>query len=174
MLSMQKEKGKLTNVNPRAELHGKDTVLAVDIKVEHKLSNDILSEFHPTLKAFLYEKGDDAQGELLQDGNHLTKRKFPLIPSIKYGLKLSGYEVVVDFGIDDKSAIEMAGCEIDNFKFEPHEGGTVALSYRVIGHPKEIDIGKLCSLIQQEISISLIEPPQTEISTCAPTLLVGE
>lgn len=167
MFSLDKSVGKLTNVNPRAELHGKDTVLAVDIKVEHKLHNDILSEFHPTLKAFLYEKGDDAQSQLLEDKTHLPKRRFPLIPSFKYDLKLAGYEVKIDFGIDDKSAIEMAGCEIDGFKIEPMEGGTVGLSYRIIGHPKEQDIGKLCSLIQQEINITLIEPPQTDFAEAA-------
>lgn len=167
MLSMDKQQGKLANVNPRAELHGKDTVLAVDIKVEHKASNDILASFHPALKDFLYEKGDEPQGELLDDANHKTKRRFPLVPSLKYELKLAGYEVRIDFGIDDKSAIEMAGCEIDNFKIEPHEGGTVGLSYRIIGHPKESDIGKLCSLIQQEINITLIEPPQQELAEAA-------
>ncbi|SNR98798.1 hypothetical protein SAMN05192560_2097 [Methylobacillus rhizosphaerae] len=109
MFNLDKSVGKLINVNPRAELHGKDTVLAVDIKVEHKLHNDILSEFHPTLKAFLYERGDDDQLELIEDKTHLTKRKFPLIPAFKYELKLSGYEVKIDFGIDDKSAIEMGG-----------------------------------------------------------------
>lgn len=34
MFSLDKSVGKLINVNPRAELHGKDTVLAVDIEVK--------------------------------------------------------------------------------------------------------------------------------------------
>jgi len=58
MFSLKNQAAKLTNVNPRAELHGQDKKLAVDLKFEIKVSNDVLSEFDPSLKGSLYKKAD--------------------------------------------------------------------------------------------------------------------
>ena len=67
MFSLRNQAAKLTNVNPRAELHGQDKKLAVDLKFEIKVSNDVLSEFDASLKGSLYKKADDGQGDLIAD-----------------------------------------------------------------------------------------------------------
>ncbi len=67
MLELCKQKAKLTSVNPRAELHGEDTKLAVDLHFETACSNDILTCFDGKLKAALYKKGNSAQQELIKD-----------------------------------------------------------------------------------------------------------
>lgn len=46
----------ITHVGNRIEMHGDEHVIATDIKIEVKVSNDMLSEFHPTLKSFLFER----------------------------------------------------------------------------------------------------------------------
>ena len=71
MFSLKNQAAKLTNVNPRAELHGQDKKLAVDLKFEIKVSNDVLSEFDASLKGSLYKKADDGQGDLIADPGHL-------------------------------------------------------------------------------------------------------
>ena len=48
----------LTSVNPRAEIHGTDHVMAADLKFEIKVGNDVPSEFDPSLKS-LSKKDDD-------------------------------------------------------------------------------------------------------------------
>ena len=63
MFSLANQAAKLVNVNPRAELHGADKKLAVDLKFEIKVSNDVLSEFDPSLKGSLYKKADDGEYE---------------------------------------------------------------------------------------------------------------
>jgi hypothetical protein len=50
MFSLANQAAKLTNVNPRAELHGQDKKLAVDLKFEVKTSNDVLSEFDSSVE----------------------------------------------------------------------------------------------------------------------------
>jgi hypothetical protein len=51
MFSLENQNAKLTSVNPRAEIHGQDRKMAVDLKFEVKVSNDVLSFFDPRSKA---------------------------------------------------------------------------------------------------------------------------
>jgi hypothetical protein len=163
MFSLEKQQCKLDNVNPRAEIHGPDKVLAVDLKISFKESNDILSEFDPLLKSAFYTKSEAAQGELIDDVNYLPTLKFPLLHALKWEKKYAGYELIVHLGLGGKNSdVEMIECQVDNFKFDLQDGGSVITSFRVIAHPKESELGKLCSLIQQEIEVALLPPDQSE------------
>lgn len=164
MFSLEKQQCKLDNVNPRAEIHGPDKVLAVDLAISFKASNDVLSEFDPYLKAAFYTKGDAAQGELIDDPGYLPQLKFPLIKSaLKWEKEFSGYETIVHLGLGGKNSdVEMIECQVDKFKFEMMDGGSVIVHFRVICHPKESELGKLCAQIQQEIEVSLIPPSEEE------------
>lgn len=158
-----KQAVKIRNVNCRAELHGDEYKVAVDLAIEVKVSNDVLAEFHPDLKTCLFVN-DEApkQSELvLEDSARLTKLRLPLMGNIKWGWEGEGYELFVEHGINRDSGVLMIDCKIDHFTFEPQEGGTVTTRFRVIAHPKEDDIGKLVSLIQQEVGIEL-DPPTAE------------
>lgn len=158
-----KQSVKIRNINPRSELHGDEYKLAVDIGIEVKVSNETLVAFHPDLKRFLFMK-DEApkQNELdLSDGDRLTKLRLPLIGNIKWGWEGEGYELFVEHGVSRNSGVLMIDCKVDHFTFEPQEGGSVGIKFRVIAHPREDDIGKLASLIQQEVGIEL-DPPSAE------------
>lgn len=164
MFSLHKVQCKLDNVNPRAEIHGSDKVLAVDLKISFKASNDVLSEFDPHLKSAFYTKGDQLQGELIDDPTYLPVLKFPLINSaVPWDKEYSGYETIVHLGLGGKNSdVEMIECQVDKFKFELMDGGSVIVHFRVIAHPKESELGKLCAQIQQEIEVSLIPPSEQE------------
>lgn len=79
MFSLQNQAAKLQSVNPRAELHGDEHVMAADLKFEIRVSNDVLSEFDSLLKSALYHKSNGAQGELISEPGHLPHLKFPLM-----------------------------------------------------------------------------------------------
>lgn len=159
MFSLNEQNAKIQNVNARAELHGDEHVTACDIKIDVKLGNDALAEFHPSLKAFLYLKDADAkQGELIDDANHMTKLRMPLLGALKYGWEGAGYQLTVHQGLGGPADIILGDCEVDHIVINPQEGGTVAITARIIAHPNAGDIGKLCTLIQQEVPITL-EPP---------------
>ena len=158
MFSLANQAAKLTNVNPRAELHGQDKKLAVDLKFEAKMSNDVLSEFDPSLKGSLYKKADDGQADLIDDPGHLPALKFPLMGAVKWGKAFEGYETVIHYGISGTQDIHLIECAVDNFRFDCQDGGTVAVSFRVIAHPEASELGRLCEMIQQEVEMSLIEP----------------
>lgn len=159
MFSLQRQNAKLTNVNPRAELHGEDKHLAADIKFEIKVSNDVLSEFDPSLKAAFYRAAEMGEGDMFSDQpGYMPKLKFPLMGPVKWGKDLSGYQVVVHYGVSGAHDITLPDCTVDNFKFDCQEGGTVVMGFRVIAHPQEVDLGRLCGMIQQEVDLSLVEP----------------
>lgn len=165
MFSIENQAAKLTSVNPRAEIHGADHVMAADLKFEIKVSNDVLSEFDPALKASLYRKahpGEEVQPSLQLEPGALPKIKFPLMGPVKWGSELSGYEVIVHYGISGKDDIRLLACEVDQFRFDCLDGGTVVVSFRVIAHPAPGELGRLCEMIQQEVDISLIEPTEVE------------
>lgn len=156
-----KQQVKLSHVNVRNEMHGEDHVTATDIKIEVKVSNDLLAEFHSDLKHFLYLKDDSPdQSELPLDANRATKLRLPLMGPLKWGWEGAGYHLTVEHGINEASYIKLGDCEVDHIVLHPQEGGTVAIVFRVIAHPESEDIGKLCTLIQQEVGITL-EPPST-------------
>lgn len=158
MFSLENQAAKLTNVNPRAEIHGTDHVMACDLKFEAKMSNDVLSFFDPSLKSSLYKKADGHQGELITDAGHLPALKFPLMGPVKWGKEFSGYETVIHYGVSGAQDIHLIDCEVDNFRFDCQDGGTVAVSFRVIAHPEPNELGRLCEMIQREVDITLVAP----------------
>lgn len=164
MFSLLSSPAKLININPRAEIHGPDKALAADLKIEIKVSNDVLSEFDPSLKSSFYKKADEAQGELIEDPGHLPSLKFPLMGPLHWGKEFAGYRTIIHLGVTGQSDIEMIDCEVDHFKFNCQEGGTVIVSFRIIAHPEGSQIGKLCELIQHEISISLTPPSESDVA----------
>lgn len=158
MFSLQNQSAKLSSVNPRAEIHGDEHVMAADIKFEIRVSNDVLSEFDPRLKASLYQKANAAQVELIDEPGHLPSLKFPMMGPVSWSSEFVGYEAVIHYGINGDADIHLSDCEVDKFTFEPQDGGTVIVRFRVIAHPKSEDLGRLCEMIQQEVSMSLVEP----------------
>lgn len=166
MFSLIEKAAKLNNVNLRTELHGDGHRLAVDLSISTKGSNDVLSEFDPQLKAALYRAPDetDSQKDLLGDQpGHLPKLKFPPLSALKWGWNCTGYSATVHCGISGKMNILLIECEIDKFRFECQDGGTVLTSFRIIAHPTAEEVGRLSEMIQQEITLSLTAPTPDEI-----------
>lgn len=165
MFSLTNQEAKLCNVNLRSELHGDGYALAVDLSIEIKVSNDLLSEFDPTLKSSLYRAADanDAKPDLFQDEpGHLPRLRHPLLGSpLKWNCKGIGYETIVHYGVSGNGDIVMADTVIDKFRFDCQDGGTVVAKFRIIAHPTPEEVGRLSEMIQQKIELSLI-PPSTE------------
>lgn len=153
---------KLSNVNVKAEIHDEDTKLAADLSIELRGPNTILEDIAPGLLAVLYRKaedGEDEQGELDLDPQRLSKLAFPFLQQpLKWDKEYTGFTFVMHYGIDEKSATKLADCQVDKWKFECQDGGTVITTFRVIAHPEEDEIGHLCTQIQQSIVMSLIPP----------------
>lgn len=164
MFSLANTNATLVNVNPRAEKHGDENRLACDLKFEVSLPNDVLSEFHPTLKGFLYHKSSNpTDGDLIDqakadDPGWLPNLRIPELQPLKHKAELTGATITVHAPVSKQNDIVIEGCHVDGFTFDCQEGGTVNVTFRAQAHPDEKTIGKLCSYIQEEVEIS-VEPP---------------
>lgn len=159
MFSLKETDLQLANVNPRTEKHGEESVLAADLKLSFKTSNDILSEFHPSLKSALYGKQGGSQGQLVDDPGHLPELRFPQIGRIKWEKKFAGYTLRVHQGATGVDDIVLTDCRVDKFEFDCLDGGSVVFSFRIQAHPDAAQVGRLCALIQQPIMVTL-DPPE--------------
>lgn len=154
---LEAQQAKLTSVNPRAELHGEDKKPAVDLKFEVAADNGVLANFGADLRSSLYTL-PDAQEDLI-DPERLTKLKYPKMSAFKWEQEGVGYTAEIDYGLGGDSNIVLEDLKVDGFRIQPMEGGTVVVTFRAIAHPDESDTGKLCSLIQRDVELTLTAPP---------------
>lgn len=167
MFSLNRTDVKLLHVNARAEKHGDDNVLSLDLKMEFKGENKFLDDFAPGLREALYWKKEDGQvGELF--GGFRPNLRFPDVAPIKWTHEYAGYSLEIESGIDDDSHILLDGCEVNNFSFQCEEGGTVVITFRVQCHPDEEQAGHLLGQIQNVLTIKLT-PPDPNAVQATPT-----
>lgn len=163
MFQLTDHKAKLTNVNPRAELHGDQPKPAFDLMIEVACASTVLNDFHPELRGMLYKKDEDPDLVEQLEGESLTALRLPKLGALKWDQDYSGYTVVVDYGMGGDSNIVLGDVKVDKFKFTAQEGGTVTVQCRIIAHPDEKVIGPLCNFIQRDIVLSITPPEPTTV-----------
>lgn len=151
---------RLANLNLRAEKHGDDTKPALDMKIEATCASSALIHFHSELRQHLFM--EDPNPDLVDqvaEGDALTILRYPKMGAIKWDWEGQGYTATVDYGLGGASNINLGDdLKLDHFVFEPMNGGSVAISFRIIAHPDSDDIGKLSEFIQRDIDLVLTPP----------------
>jgi hypothetical protein len=171
---------KLTNVNPRIEKHGTESVPAADLNFSLTAANSVLEQFSPDLLMALYGEPDadgEEQEELegVEPVSQFTVLRFPKINPIKWDSKHAGYALAIDYGLGGKSAMEIEGCEVGKFVLDCMEGGTVEVKFQVqcnSGLTEKI-MGKLALMIGQEVDIRLTAPEVAPVQDVMPNPLPG-
>jgi len=159
---------KLTNINPRIEKHGPESVPAVDLNFTLKAANSVLEHFNPDLLMALYGEPDadeEEQKDLegVEPVSTFTVLRFPKMNPIKWDSKISGFALAIDYGLGGDSALKIDGCEVGKFVLDCMEGGTVEVKFQVqcnSGLTEKI-MGKLSLMIGQEVRI-MLTPPEVE------------
>ncbi len=160
---------KLTNVNPRMEKHGTESVPAVDLNFSMDAPNDVLDQFDPTLLISLYTKLEQPKQEQAPlDGiaavSGFPNLRFPKLMPIKWDWKGAGYTLEIDYGLGRGRSLDLEGVEVGKFTIDCKEGGTVELKWQcqcVTGLTEKI-LGKLALMIGQEVKIALRAPTTLE------------
>ena len=151
-LELAKASATLESVNLRTEKHGPDKIPAADLKVSVAQAADVLANFSPTLKNFLFHTEgtlDLAGGFALRD------------PHLGYPLsrdeEMTGATVKIGYGPGDPQVF--ADAKVNAFKLTPMDGGSVIVGFRVQCRPTPEQIAKLYTL--QETGIELwLEPAE--------------
>ena len=154
-LTLTEAKAFINSFNPRAEKNGEETRPAGDISVTVNSSADVLAEFAPALKSFLFDPNGLKD---LADGSPL---RFAEIPLIHWNDEMTGASFALNVGVG--KPIEFTEAKVNKFTIEPIAGGAVKLSFRVQVHPDEKQFGRLSTLIQSEVSVSLTPAEMSEL-----------
>lgn len=163
MFDLDTTQVKLTSVNARAELHGEDPKPAFDLKIEATLPSTTLIQFDSQLRGWLFKRDETPDMIDQLDPDALTALRFPKLGALKWDWEGTGYHCTVGYGIGGASDIWLEDCKVDHFKFEPLNGGSVLVTFRIIAHPETADIGKLCEFIQQNIDLTVTPPAPTTL-----------
>lgn len=175
MLELEYQAGQFVNFNLRPEMHGGESVPGADLKIQITASNDILSEFHPSLKASFYraphpgemDMVDQAQAEEGQAAA-LTRLAFGnKLHAFKWNDEIVGATFTVHYGTGGKSDIVLDDCTVDTFVIEPLDGGSCTVTFRVKCNPDEKAVGKLSRLMGNEIEFTLVPPEAPEMREAA-------
>ena len=165
MLEIEEQLIKIAHVNVRTEKHGDDDVLAVDLKLQARMSNDVLSQLSPSLKSSFYHKDDSIQGDIIDEPGYLPNLKNPSIGPVKWAGKKEHQRLVIHNGVRRDDDIVLADSKADKLTLDLQEGGTVLASMRVQVLPDETTAAKLLALLNQEVHMSLSsdEPPEPDL-----------
>lgn len=156
MFQCTKQNSTITSVNLRNELHGDEQVGAVDIGITMAVPNTMLEMFDPNLVSTFYRGAVSGQAEL--DGRLPDLKFADLAMPVKWGYVGSGYEIALDYGMNDDRQLMFIKCQVDKFKFDMKEGGQVDIALRIIAHPKAEDVGELYELLGDEVNLTLVPP----------------
>lgn len=158
MFHLKEQKAKIGHINGREEKNVEE--IAFDLKISTEMHNTCLNMFHDHLLDAFYKVDPEAQQDDAVDKvmHHKTLLKFLKLSPFAWGHEMVECGVTIGYGIGGDSDILLKGCKVKDFKFDMKDGGTVGLTFRITTHPSEEDIGKLYSLLKQEITLS-INPP---------------
>jgi hypothetical protein len=148
---------------PKSVQHGDERGSLADLDFVFKTTVDVLAEFHPTMHASFYKKGDatDAQSEVVpsEKKSPLIALKMPQIKHIDWDHKQTGCEFI----IHRREDLVLAECEVDKFRIFFAEGGVVTVEFRVRARPTDEQAGAIFGLIMNELECSLSESAQAEM-----------
>lgn len=158
----------LKSVNIRAEMFGPDPVPAVDIGFRLVGSNNLLAMFDAGLKPALYKGTGTPSDQPELDGvDPVSEMPELRSSSIEMPISLSreylGRNMVVDYGLGGKSNIELSAVDINNFRLNCKEGGTVEIDFRA--QASGLDgptLGKLGALVKHDVKITLVSSPESD------------
>lgn len=167
---------KLDNCNSRMQNHNDKNVPAIDLSMTLTATNKVLDLIHHALRPTLFcaqgaQGQQPTQAEMDLPVDDLPNVRFPNMEyPTRYGSKLTGYTLTVDYGRGELQNLRLKTCEIKIFKITPIEGGSVEIKWTVQcadGIDERI-VGKLSMLQQSEISITLEGPEIVEPENVTP------
>lgn len=141
------------------------------IVVGYMSGNDDLAMIHPSLKSAFYQKRTKQPDQAELPGTEatgLTELKYPFFNKpIKIDKELIGYGLRVGYGIGGESDLEIDDVDVDNFKLQMKDGGSVYFQFRMKVHVGEATHGRLSQLKNEEITVTLTAPEAEQTKLAA-------
>lgn len=152
MIEIEQAEMRLASMAVNLQNHGDREIPITYLKIEVSLTVEDLAMFSSTARGSWYENGDDPK---------LRVREVHGPYDIEG--KIKGAVVTIHRGLDDeKSNIRLAGCDVDDFKLDPKDGGAVVWSCKVSCFPGDSQLAHLYRGQRREFEIS-IQQAQAEM-----------
>lgn len=148
-LEITNQLGTFENFNPRTEKDGPEKVPAADLKISCPMDAGVLAHFRADLKNMLFTSEKDLAGPVMR------VRDPHMVYPISRDEEMTGATVLIDFGIGAPMRFEDA--KVNTFRLTPMDGGSVIVGFRVQCRPTEEQAGKLYTLQEKGITIT-VEP----------------
>lgn len=159
MFAVTEHAAQCTSVTNIAEKHGNARVPAVSIGIAITGAGDLLNEFDPALRSFLYRKPQPKPGDLPLESNDLTELRFPLLKNPSWNKEYAGYQMRFCIGATGKEDVLLNDVDIKAISFNPLEGGSVTINLKAHAQPaSEVDHGKIARMLMQECTVTLTPP----------------
>ena len=158
----------LEHLNVRTEKHADANATALDLKFSRETGNDSLALFHPKLLQSLYyrAKVTTDQKEIEGVEKIAPNLRFPKLAPLAWDDEIVGARVLIEFGIDDDSAVLLTPAVVDKFRIECSEGGSVCTTFRVqCSNIPDGALDKLGKLLNSETRITIKKPDATAAGT---------
>lgn len=159
MFSVTNHLAKIVSCTNVSEKHGKERKSAISIGLYMVGPGSWLDQYDNALRPMLYRKPQPTPGELPMEHDGLTELRFPFMRNLAWDRKYQGYLLRFRIGASGADDVLLAECGMKDIRFVAQEGGSVGKGFKITAHPKdEIDHGKICIRLQQEIFIDLTPP----------------
>jgi hypothetical protein len=163
LLNIEKQHASISNVNFRKENHGKQHVLAADVKFSMELPvsrlNDLAIDKPPiSFDEFFYDHKIE-NNEDIEGGTISRKREFG-ISNISLNIELFEHEISIQSDGENMPPVEFSQVKINSFSVEFQQNRMMKLSARLqfeMPNDDEI-IGRLAEFIKAQVKMT-IEPP---------------
>lgn len=140
MFQLDKQQATITNINQRAEKHGDEKVLGVDVDVTVDVAADFLEQLEPGMRAVFYRVPKDAP-----EGAAATTLCYPAMGKVPWRIDMKG----AAFEIHAKKKEDRVALAVDCKKLtlELLEGGTVRVGFQVQANPTPDELAKVSAFL---------------------------
>lgn len=168
MFNLDKHEAKISNINLRAEKHGSERKLGVDISVKLQAGNEVLDGLEKGLRESLFRKA--AKGEqidLINGKDGLVAVKHPCLGSLPINGEYAGYEIDIAGMLEGTDTLPLIDVKLKNFVIDALEGGSVAMAFKVQAQVDSDELAELAdALIRETVRVTL-KPPSAQTDTAA-------
>lgn len=168
MFALEKHEAKISNVNLRAEKHGGERKLGVDISIKLQAGNEVLDGLEKGLRQSLFRKA--AKGEQLDafaDKEGLVAVKHPCLGSLPINGEYAQYEIDIDGMLEGTDTLPLIDVKLKGFVIEALEGGSVAVAFKVQAQVDSEELAELADALIRETILLTLRPPSAQALSAA-------
>jgi hypothetical protein len=153
---------RLHHLNVRTESHGPDEVTAIDLGLIWETGNEVLAQFHPSLRRLLYSAAPATQPEVDGVEEVLPVRTFTELAPLHWSDEAAGLTLAMHHALGEGLDIVIAEAKADSFVLAAMEGGTVKVAFRVRAVcSDERALGRLPLLLKRILPMTLTAAKDT-------------